>query len=353
MMKRIKKTQVAIICGGQSSEHEISCISAAGVLAAIDLERFDPLLIGITQAGNWVHIADPSILESKDGQLPHIGEELPPVVATVSGLMVDGKFLEIDVVFPLLHGTYGEDGTLQGFLELAGIRYVGSGVLASAIAMDKVVAKLIFRAHGLNVSPGGVAVNGSPISPEITNLKYPLFVKPARSGSSRGTSKVRTSTELSAALIHAGEYDQKVLVEEAIIGREIECGVLVIDGEVTASRVGEIRIHEGYEFYDFDAKYLDSATTIVFPEDLPLGVEEEIQAAARVAFMALNCEGLARVDFFYTADGRIIINEINTMPGFTQSSMFPKLWDYTGKSYGEVITILLESALERSTSITR
>jgi D-alanine-D-alanine ligase len=353
MKKSVNRTVVAIICGGQSSEHEISCISAAGVLAAIDRERFDPVLIGITQAGNWVHVVDPSILESKDGQLPHIAEDLPPVVANVTGFIVDGKSLKIDIVFPLLHGPYGEDGTLQGFLELAGIRYVGSGVLASAIAMDKSIAKLIFQAHGLNVSRGGVTSIGSPVSGEIGDLEYPLFVKPARSGSSRGTSKVHSSKEFSEALIYAGEYDRKIIVEEAIIGREIECGVLEIDGVVTASRVGEIRIHEGYEFYDFDAKYLDSATTVLFPDDLPTGIEEEIQEAAKVAFAALNCEGLARVDFFLTTAGRIIINEINTMPGFTQSSMFPKLWDHSGMSYGEVITILLESALCRSTSITR
>jgi D-alanine-D-alanine ligase len=347
------KTRVAILFGGQSSEHEISCISAGGVLTAIDRERFDPILIGITRGGKWVLVNQATSLAIQDGKLPEVDESLPAINADIHGFKVGGELLDIDVLFPLLHGPYGEDGTVQGLCEMAGIRYVGSGVLASAVAMDKSFAKPIFESVGLKVAPGIVLKKGEWTASQIENLSYPLFVKPARSGSSRGTSKVKAFAELAAAIEHGFQFDTKVLLEEAIVGREIECGVLEIAGRPNASPVGQIQILGNYEFYDFEAKYLDDATTVVFPDDLPAGVESTIQQSAIAAFKALGCEGLARVDFFYTATGEIIINELNTMPGFTPTSMYPKLWNRAGVSYSELITQLVDAALIRSAHVTR
>jgi len=365
-MPTTRKRLIAIVCGGQSSEHEISCISALGVLTAIDREKFDTVVLGITKSGRWVHVHDSSLLEGSDGILPEISEDLAPITASVQGIFlsdinnesvndesVNDARLNIDAVFPLLHGPYGEDGTIQGFCEMAGIRYVGSGVLASAIGMDKSIAKPIFQAAGLTVAPGVVVSSGEPLPKELADLRYPLFVKPARGGSSKGTSKVKSESQLRDALNFSFEFDSKALIEEAINGREIECGILEVSGKTHASRIGEIRIRGVREFYDFEAKYLDDATYVLFPDDLAAGTEEAIQTEALTAFKALNCEGLARVDFFYTTDGAIIINELNTMPGFTESSMFPKLWEKSGKSYTELITTLIESALNRSNSVIR
>jgi len=347
------KTRIAILFGGQSSEHEISCISAGGVLAAIDRDRFDPILIGITRSGKWVLVDQSTSLAIRDGKLPEVDESLPAINADIHGFKVNGEPLQIDVLFPLLHGPYGEDGTVQGLCEMAGIRYVGSGVLASAAAMDKSFAKPIFESVGLKVAPGVVLKKGEWSASQIENLTYPVFVKPARSGSSRGTTKVREFSTLVAAIEHGFEFDTKVLIEEAIVGREIECGVLEISGRANASPVGQINFLGNYEFYNFEAKYLDDATTVVFPDDLPDGVESTIQQSAINAFRALGCEGLARVDFFYTEDGEIIINELNTMPGFTPTSMYPKLWSRAGVNYSELITALIDAALIRSAHVTR
>ncbi len=347
------KKRVAILFGGQSAEHEISCISAGGVLSAIDRERFEPILIGITRSGKWVLVDLATTLAIENGHLPEVDETLPAIVADIHGFRADGRALDFDLLFPLLHGPYGEDGTVQGLCEMAGIRYVGSGVLASALAMDKSFAKPIFQAHGLNVAPGVVLKAGAWSAAQIEGLHYPVFVKPARSGSSRGTTKVKSFAELQSAIDRAFEFDTKVMIERAIIGREIECGVLERGGSAQASPIGEIKILGDHEFYDFEAKYLDSATTVLFPDDLPDGVEAQIQAAAIAAFKALDCEGLARVDFFYTDGGEIVINELNTMPGFTPTSMFPKLWGRGGVSYPEVITRLIDAALTRSGHVTR
>ncbi len=349
----MSKKRVAIVFGGQSSEHEISCVSAGGVLGAIDRERFDPILIGITRSGKWVLVDQATTLAIKEGKLPEVDASLPAIDADIHGFNSNGKALNIDVLFPLLHGPYGEDGTMQGLCEMAGIRYVGSGVLASAVAMDKSFAKPIFAAHGLKVAPGIVLKQGEWSASQIENLKYPVFVKPARSGSSRGTTKVKSFAELQAAIDHGFEFDTKVMIEEAIVGREIECGVLESAGNAQASPIGEIKILGKHEFYDFEAKYLDNATTVAFPDDLPAGAEKAIQEAAIKAFKALDCEGLARVDFFYTDGGEIVINELNTMPGFTPTSMFPKLWERGGLSYSEVITKLIDAGLTRSGHVTR
>jgi D-alanine-D-alanine ligase len=345
------KIKIAIVCGGKSSEHEISCVSAAGVIAAIDKDKFDPVLIGITKSGKWLLLPNDINFAITDGALPSVPESGIDVIISTNSLQAGGKDLAIDVVFPVLHGPYGEDGTIQGLFEMINLKYVGSGVLASAVSMDKSFAKPIFASAGLKVAPGVVVTSSNFQLP--ADLKFPLFVKPARSGSSRGTTKVKSEAELKNAVAFALEFDTKVLIESAINGREIECAVLQSAGKVIASPVGQIVIDSKYEFYDFQAKYLDNSMQLVFPTDLPAGVEAKIQQQAITAFNAAGCEGLARVDFFYTNDGEIIINEINTMPGFTPLSVYPKLIAKAGVDYKELISKLIESALNRSANITR
>ena len=347
----MSKIKVAIICGGKSSEHEISCVSASGVMSAIDTNKFEPVLIGITKSGKWLLLPNDINFSIVNGALPSVPESGLEVIIGNNTLQAGGKDLAIDVVFPVLHGPYGEDGTIQGLFEMINLKYVGSGVLASAVSMDKSFAKPIFAAAGLSVAPGIVVTSNNFQLP--AELKFPLFVKPARSGSSRGTTKVKSDSELKNAVNFALEFDTKVLIESAIIGREIECSVLQSDGKTIASPVGQIVIDSKYEFYDFQAKYLDNSMQLIFPIDLPAGVEAKIQEQAVKAFNAAGCEGLARVDFFYTNDGEIIINEINTMPGFTPLSVYPKLIAKTGVNYQDLITKLIESALARSANITR
>ena len=346
----MNKVRVAIICGGKSSEHEISCISANGILDAIDRSKFEPVLIGITKSGKWLLLPDDTTFITLNGALPTVPESGIEVSITSQGLFSGGKNLAIDVAFPILHGTYGEDGTIQGLFEMIGIRYVGSGVLASAVSMDKSYAKPIFAAAGLKVAPGTVVTSTNFELP--SNLNYPLFVKPARSGSSRGTTKVKQGSDLKAAVDAALAFDSKVIIEQAVDGKEIECAVLQSQGKTIVSPVGEIVISSKYEFYDFQAKYLDDSMQLVFP-DLPAGVEEKIQSAALTAFNAAGCEGLARVDFFYSTSGDVVINEINTMPGFTPLSVYPKLIEKSGINYQGLITTLIQTAQSRSASITR
>ena len=339
--------RVAILCGGMSSEHEISCISAGGIIGAIDRTKYQPILIGITKSGRWVHITEDFPLHIVDGVLPVIPEDAPPIVTDISGFTFNGENLNIDIVFPVLHGPFGEDGTVQGMLEMAGLPYLGSGVLASAVAMDKSFAKPIFASHGLKVAAGITVTaeqwksNAAQITRDAVSLTYPLFVKPARGGSSRGTSKVKSESELSTAMDEALKFDSKVMIENAVVGSEIECAVLEIDGAAQASVVGKISIDPKFEFYDFQAKYLDGATTIELPAPIDSKISDEIRTLAITAFNALGCKGLARVDFFLTPNNEIIINELNTMPGFTATSVFPKMWAATGVSYKEVINQLL------------
>ena len=346
----MSKLNVAVICGGISSEHEISCISSGGVLKGLDSDKFNAVLIGITKAGNWVLLPNDYPLEIIDGKLPTVDERATAIAADVHGFSVNGKTLEIDVVFPVLHGPYGEDGTIQGMLEIANLPYVGSGVLASAVAMDKSFAKPIFAAAGIKVADG-IVLTSSDKQVSIDDIAFPVFVKPARGGSSRGTHKVKSIDGLNAALKDAFLFDHKVMIEQAVNGREIECAVLESKGTVTASVVGEIVIDKKFEFYDFDAKYLDGATTVKIPADIPQEAAEEIRIKAVQAFKALGCSGLARCDFFYTETGEIIINEINTMPGFTGTSVYPKLWAASGMDYKELITALIETALERTNGV--
>ena len=355
----MSKIRVAIIAGGRSSEHPISCISASGVLAAIDRSKFEPILIGITQSGTWIDMRQSDFERGSDGlsYVPEGGEKL---IVDIHGIKDSkGSDLGIEIAFPLLHGAYGEDGTIQGLFEMAGIAYVGSGVLASAVAMDKSFAKPIYADFGLKVADG-ITVHQDNWNKskdleiaKIRALGFPIFIKPARSGSSRGTSKVRDESEISAALDDAFNYDPRVLVEAAVVGREIECAVLQIDSVATASVLGEVRVHPPHEFYDFEAKYLDGSTTFDIPANLAGPIASAISQAAITAFEALGCEGLARVDFFLSEDNQIIINELNTMPGFTPTSVFPALWEKTGKSYSQLITILLDSALSRQRNVIR
>ncbi len=354
----MNKIVVGILCGGRSSEHEISCISAGGILAAIDRDLYEPVLIGITKtAGRWVLIPEEYPLSIVDGLLPTVPENGVKVNTDISGFSADGKPLHIDLIFPMLHGPYGEDGTIQGFCEIANIPYVGSGVLASAAAMDKSFTKTVFSAHGMRVAEGTVITieqwreNRAACEALLSGLSYPLFVKPARGGSSRGTTKVKTSPALAAAIDEAHRYDRKAMIEESVHGREIECAVLEVDGEVRTSLPGEIFIDERFEFYDFQAKYLDDATYCTVPAEVPVEGLKEIQRLAALAFSVLGCSGLARVDFFYRPDGQVVINELNTMPGFTPTSVFPTLWAERGVTYSQIIHELIKGALTRKNGV--
>ena len=342
----MSKQTIAIICGGRSSEHEISCLSAGGVLSGLDGSLFDAILIGITKAGNWVLLPNDYPLTIVNGQLPTVDENATPLVADVHGFSVNGSSLKVDAVFPVLHGPYGEDGTIQGFLETANIPYVGSGVMASAAAMDKSFSKIIFSSAGMRVADG-VTVTENDWQTKVNEVSYPCFVKPARGGSSRGTHKVKSASELESALKDAFTYDRKVMIEKAVAGREIECAVLESNGNLIASVVGEIVIDSKFEFYDFEAKYLDDATTVNVPAEITSDVSDEIRNNAIKAFKALGCSGLARVDFFYSEGGEVVINELNTMPGFTSTSMYPKLMAASGVTYQSLLTALLETAATR------
>lgn len=356
---------VMILFGGRSSEHTISCATAAGVLGAIDRDRYDVVPVGITRDGVWVLEDDNADkFRLNPDNMPEVVDNgiriLLPDAATNRMLRVvrDGQvsdLVEIDVVFPLIHGPFGEDGTLQGALDLVGLPFVGSGVLASAAGMDKHYTKLLLEAAGLRVAGGATVTaheweaDAAAIAQRVAEVGYPVFVKPARAGSSVGVSKVVTDEDLKAAMQVALAEDDHVLIEETISGREIEIAVLGgRRGEpARASIAGEI-VMQGAEFYDFAAKYLDdSAVRLDCPAMLDPQRLREAQKLAVRAFDALGCEGLARVDFFLDEEG-FLINEINTMPGFTPISMFPKCWAATGLNYSDLITELIDVAIDRA-----
>ena len=343
--------RVAILCGGPGSEHEISCLSAGGVLSAIDRAEYEPVLIGITRDGKWMALPLDYPLSIENGLLPSVSGNFPEVMREKNALTVDGDVVAIDVIFPVLHGTYGEDGQLQSDLDQLGIPYVGSGTVASEQAMDKSDAKTLFSAAGIAIAPGVTVTesewkqNPESVTQSIAPLGLPLFVKASRGGSSRGTVKVKEHSAFAAAMEEALSFDSKVLIESGIDGAEVECAVLEIDGSAQASIPGKVWIDPQYEFYDFQAKYLDGATRIDIPAPFAAEIIETIQSYALIAFKAIGAKGLARVDFFVTKSGEIIINEINTMPGFTRTSAYPKMWQATGIGYSEVITHLLKSAL--------
>lgn len=366
-----RKPRVAVVFGGRSGEHAVSCVSAGSVLAAIDRDRFDVVPIGISRDGRWVLAPDePEKLAITGDRLPEVEETGAAVVLsgdpTQRGLVVrepgsvPREIGEVDVVLPLIHGPYGEDGTLQGLLELAGVRYVGSGVFSSAAAMDKGHMKALLKAAGLPVGSYAVVTprqwerDPAAVRETAAALGWPLFVKPARAGSSVGITKVHGPEELDAAVEEARRHDPRVVLEAAVAGREIECGVLegLDGGPPEASVLGEIVVGGPHEFYDFAAKYLpDEGTELVVPADLPDTVAEEVRTLAVRAFDALACEGLARVDFFVDDDGRVILNEVNTMPGFTPVSMFPLLWKASGLDYPALVDRLVETALARPTGL--
>jgi D-alanine-D-alanine ligase len=366
-----RRPRVAVVFGGRSTEHAVSCVSAGSVLAAIDRDRYDVVPVGISREGRWVLAGDdPEKLAITGGELPEVPSEGAAVVLsgdpTHRGLAVQEagqvprELGEVDVVLPLLHGPYGEDGTIQGLLELAGVPYVGSGVFASAAAMDKGHMKTLLQGAGLPVGPYAMvtprawATDKAAVRETVAALGYPVFVKPARAGSSVGITKVHAPDELDDAVEVAREHDPRVVVEAMLDGREIECGVLegLHGGPPDASIPGEVVVGGDHEFYDFAAKYLpDEGTDLVIPADLPDAVVAEVQALAKQAFEALSCEGLARVDFFVARDGRVVVNEVNTMPGFTPVSMFPLLWAATGIDYPALVDRLVQTALARPTGL--
>jgi D-alanine-D-alanine ligase len=340
----------------------VSCISAAGVLANIDPVAFDVTAIGITPDGKWLRLDPAEIPVSVGRQLPAVttGSAVAMTADPTASAMVSldpaalGAAVDADVVFPVLHGPYGEDGTIQGLLELAGVPYVGAGVLASAAAMDKEFTKKLLAAEGLPVGQWAVLRPGVPTlsATERARLGLPVFVKPARAGSSLGVSRVDSWADLDAAIDHARRTDPKVLVEAAVLGREIECGVLEYpDGRVEASPTAEIHLGGDHTFYDFDAKYLEDVATFDIPADLPDATAARIQDLSRRAFAALDAQGLARVDFFVRPDGEVVINEVNTLPGFTPISMYPRMWLAGGVSYAELISVLIRTALARGTGL--
>jgi D-alanine-D-alanine ligase len=357
-----ERIRVAVVFGGRSGEHPVSCISAAGVLGNIDPADFEVTAIGITPDGKWLRLDPAQIPVSVGRQLPAVttGSAVAMTADPTASAMVSldpaalGAAVDADVVFPVLHGPYGEDGTIQGLLELAGVPYVGAGVLASAAAMDKEFTKKLLAAEGLPVGDWAVLRPGVPTLSvaDRERLGLPVFVKPARAGSSLGVSRVDSWPDLDAAVEHARRTDPKVLVEAAVLGREIECGVLEYpDGRVEASPTAEIHLGGDHTFYDFDAKYLEDVATFDIPADLPAATAARIADLSRRAFAALDAQGLARVDFFLRPDGEVVINEVNTLPGFTPISMYPRMWAAGGVSYPELISVLIRTALARGTGL--
>ena len=387
-MSEQRKIRVAVVFGGRGPEHQVSCMGGGNMLASIDRSRYEVIPVGITTDGRWVQVADaPEQLSVTGGQLPTVeavaepGSHVVPwsggavaEVVAAGGVVASAPaevphlFGDVDVVLPVLHGPYGEDGTIQGLLEMAGVPYVGAGVLASAVSMDKEYMNLIFTARGLPVGPYVVvrerdwpgfsadeiataasSVGAKRTVDDVAELGWPLFVKPARGGSSIGTSKAHDAGELYEAIATARQFDPKVLIEAAIDGAEVEVSVLEgIDGAPPdTSLPGQLLVDGGEEFWDFEAKYLDAASGMAIPAPIPDAATAEIRRLAAAAFDAVSCEGLARVDFFYTTDGRVIINEINTMPGLSPASYFQKMWEFSGMPFPRLIDRLLQTALKK------
>jgi D-alanine-D-alanine ligase len=397
-----RKIRVAVVFGGRGPEHAVSCMGGGNMLGSIDRDKYEVVPVGITRDGSWVLAADdPARLAVTGGQLPSVeavaepGAQVVPwadrrqetgpapgsaparrdpgLPLTTSGPgQIPHLLGDVDVVLPVLHGPFGEDGTIQGLLEMAGVPYVGAGVLASAVSMDKEYMKIIFQAKGLPVGAHVVVrerdwspeeaegTSWSPADPErkrvldaIAELGWPLFVKPARGGSSIGTSKASDLAQLHAAIAVARSYDPKVIIEAAIEGREIECSVLEgrDGGPPDTSLPGQLLIDGGEEFWDFEAKYLDAASGMAIPAPIPAEHQQEIRRMSAQAFEAVSCEGLARVDFFYTRQGEILINEINTIPGLSPASYFQKMWEASGLAFPDLIDRLLQTALARRSGL--
>jgi D-alanine-D-alanine ligase len=383
-----------VVFGGQGPEHAISCMGAGTVLAILDRDRYEVVPVGILPDGRWVLTRDePERLAISGRTLPSVaavagpdaaeapapppapdaaaggpdpGHAVAPSPAAAAPVAsVPGVLAGVDVVLPILHGPFGEDGTIQGLLEMAGLRYVGAGVLASAVGLDKEYMKLVFAARGLPICPyvvvrdrdwqGGPGAAGTAtaerkrIYDAIAELGYPVFVKPARGGSSIGTAKANDQASVTEAIEGARRYDTKVIVERAVDGAEIECAVLegLDGGPPDTSLPGQLVIAGGEEFYDFEAKYLDPTGSMAIPAPVTPDVIDEIRRMAGVAFEAVSCQGFARVDFFYTRDGEILVNEINTIPGMTATSYFPKMWEATGLPLPRLLDRMITTALRR------
>jgi D-alanine-D-alanine ligase len=381
------KIRVAVVFGGRSAEHAVSCASAGLVLSAIDRDRYDVLPIGIATDGRWVLTSgDPGRLALSASSEPSVesvalpGAEITPRAGGVRSVSAPGEVPrdlgDVDVVLPLLHGTFGEDGTLQGLLEMTGTRYAGAGVFASAAGMDKEYMKLIMTARGLPVGryvvvrdrdwlcgpnslsgpdslsrPDGLSRPGERkrILDEIADLGWPVYVKPARGGSSLGISRVTDTADLESAIEAARAFDAKVLVEAAVEGIEVECAVLegLDGGPPEASQPGQVIVDPESPFYDFQAKYLASRTTMRIPAPIPPQAAAEVRRLACAAFDAISCEGLARVDFFYTPAGKVVFNEINTMPGMTPASGFPLMWAASGLPLPQLFDRIITTALRK------
>jgi D-alanine-D-alanine ligase len=365
------KIRVAVVFGGRSTEHAVSCASAGLILSAIDPDRYEVLPIGIATDGRWVLTSgDPARLALSSGSVPSVESVAVGDGEIVSRAGPGGSALQVmspgsvprdlgsvDVVLPLLHGTYGEDGTLQGLLEMTGTRYVGAGVFASAAGMDKEYMKLLMSARGLPVGRYVVVrdrdwravAERKRILDEIAELGWPVFVKPARGGSSIGITRVSVLDDVEPAIEAARAHDPKVLVEAAVDGIEVECAVLegLDGGPPEASVPGQVIVDPSSDFYDFEAKYLASATTMRIPAPVPVEAASEIRRMACAAFDAISCEGLARVDFFYTPAGQVLVNEINTMPGMTPASGFPMMWAASGLPLPQLVDRIIQTALRK------
>ncbi|CAM05303.1 D-alanine-D-alanine ligase [Saccharopolyspora erythraea NRRL 2338] len=358
-----RKTRVAVVFGGRSTEHGISCVSAGSVLAHLDRDRFEVVPVGITKEGAWVLAGDdPEALEIQDRRTPEITSG--KAVALPGDPTRDLMYLEpgrggevlssVDVVFPVLHGAFGEDGTIQGLLEMAGVPYAGPGVLSSAVAMDKEYTKKLLAAEGLAVGTYEVLRRDQSTldQQQRERLGLPVFVKPARAGSSLGITKVTDHADLDDAIAEARRTDPKVIIESAVTGREVECGVLEFpDGRVEASLPAELRVTGDSTWYDYESKYLDDVTEFDIPAKIGDDAIERMREAAVTAFRALECQGLARVDFFVADDGELIVNEVNTMPGFTAISLYPRMWAQTGVDYPTLLSTLIETAIARGTGL--
>ena len=338
----MQKINVGIIFGGKSAEHEVSLQSAKNVVAALDKEKYNPILIGIDKGGKWLLNGQSQLLI--ENHSPELSGSSSTAVLPSAELFESNK---IDVAFPILHGTFGEDGTVQGLLKLAGVPFVGASVLGSAVGMDKDVMKRLLRDAGLPIANFLVYSNPVAVNFEVVvnELGLPFFVKPANLGSSVGVSKVHSQAEFEEAIKGAFEYDTKIIIEENIVGREVECSVLGNENPI-ASMPGEVI--PTHEFYSYEAKYLDeNGALLKIPADLPKETVKKVRELAVKTYKVLCCEGMGRVDFFVKNNGEVVVNEINTIPGFTKISMYPKLWQESGVSYTELLDKLIQLAIDR------